>query len=686
VKLAKGLSVLCALAMASAAWAQEAPTPPATASEVVITGKPPEVVDRIDRRVYNIEGDPQAQTGVVTDILKKLPSVSVDPKGNVALRGDKAVQILIDGKPPLDRNQLTNLAANQVASVEVITNPSAEYAADGTAGVINIVTKKRRPPGLTGGVNASLDSKGQGDLAANANLNLGKVTLNGALSGGRNAYKNPSSSRREILDGHGGVLDTQDQATIDRGDGSYVQGSAGVIYKPTDRSRFNLTGKYGTFDGDGRDETRSTGTGPGDTYLEASRTGFSGYNLNLDLGYEYTGPKDGETLTLDLNHAENVFRIPAAFTDAFPAPGPAAQTRTLLDSHTASDLFKADYKRGFSGKTLLTAGVLWRTLETRLHRTQDSTLPGVGALDHRFTGRETRMAAYATYQFPLGHWTALPGLRVETVARRFEAGASDADETLVFPSLHLSHAVGARGAFKLSYSRRVDRAGFQSYDGTIVYQSARSASAGNPALKSPTVDSYEAAYTYDRKDFGFIASLYWRARHDTLGGETVDIGSGVLLSRPVNIGDSHSGGAEFTLHGPLGAHWKYQLNGNLFDSQIRAFDGVLGPARDAFAWSGNGTLEYDVVPGGAEGDRFQINLQAYSAQPTGQGFSSAYTRFDAVWQHPVGRQWSLVVTAIDLLGAAGGHQITETSTLRLRSEWPAGDRAVKVALSWKFGG
>jgi hypothetical protein len=91
-------------------------------------------------------------------------------------------------------------------------------------------------------------------------------------------------------------------------------------------------------------------------------------------------------------------------------------------------------------------------------------------------------------------------------------------------------------------------------------------------------------------------------------------------------------------------------------------------------------------PGGAEGDRYQLNLETYGPSLTAQGSSSAYSRLDAVWQHPIGGKWALVLTATDLLGSTGGHYETVISTLRSRNQWPADERAVKLALSWKFGG
>src|SRR3982750_572830 len=170
------LSMAIAAAAPSLAWAQEAqpaaraPTRPAaraeaqkpspekgpaskTVGEVVVNGQAAAVQTSIDRKSYSIQGDLQAQTGAITDALRNIPSVQVDVQGNVSLRGDPNVTILIDGKPSSlfegdNKGQaLQSLQASTIERVEVITNPSAEFRADGTAGVINLITKKAKGAG-----------------------------------------------------------------------------------------------------------------------------------------------------------------------------------------------------------------------------------------------------------------------------------------------------------------------------------------------------------------------------------------------------------------------------------------------------------------------------------------------------------------------------------------------------------
>ncbi|MDC7683774.1 TonB-dependent receptor plug domain-containing protein [Asticcacaulis sp. BYS171W] len=150
-----GLMVFIGLATSSNGWAQASDPPPV--AEAKVDDKPAEKVEevtvtasknsgtRIDRRVYDVKTDPQASTGLLTDVLAKVPSVTVTADDKVYLRGDAGVTIWVDGKaPPEGRQVLRTLPASEIERIEVITNPSAQYAAGTSKGIINIITKKPR--------------------------------------------------------------------------------------------------------------------------------------------------------------------------------------------------------------------------------------------------------------------------------------------------------------------------------------------------------------------------------------------------------------------------------------------------------------------------------------------------------------------------------------------------------------
>ena len=165
--------------------AKPAPGKPAhTVGEVVVTGEAAVAVQTsIDRKSYDVTKDLQAQSGAIADALRNLPSVQVDPQGNISLRGDPNVTILIDGKPSSlfqgdnKAQALQSLPADSIARVEVITNPSAEFQTDGSAGIINLITKHSRGVGLTGSMRGTVGDGQRANTGASLGYNSDKLTV-----------------------------------------------------------------------------------------------------------------------------------------------------------------------------------------------------------------------------------------------------------------------------------------------------------------------------------------------------------------------------------------------------------------------------------------------------------------------------------------------------------------------------
>lgn len=158
-----------------------------TAQSVVVTAQKTPVQTLIDRKVYSIASDLQSTSGTAADVLNELPSVEVDADGNVSLRGDSNVTILIDGKPSAQLSGaaagdgLLQFPASDIDRIEVITNPPAQFKADGSGGVINIITKKTRKAGPSGTEQISLGNNRRYVLGAGGNFNTGQLDLSGGL-------------------------------------------------------------------------------------------------------------------------------------------------------------------------------------------------------------------------------------------------------------------------------------------------------------------------------------------------------------------------------------------------------------------------------------------------------------------------------------------------------------------------
>src|SRR6185437_9264655 len=191
---------------ALAAQAQERPADPTTAKPAETPATPPPAGrtvqgvtitgasqsgfrSDIDRKSYGIASDLQTTTGSISDALRNIPSVEVDPQGNVSLRGDANVTILLDGKPSGQfkgasaGQALQALPADTIERVEVITNPSAEFSPEGTAGIINLISKKARKAGASGSARLSLGNQGRKQAGITGFYNSEKLALSGDING-----------------------------------------------------------------------------------------------------------------------------------------------------------------------------------------------------------------------------------------------------------------------------------------------------------------------------------------------------------------------------------------------------------------------------------------------------------------------------------------------------------------------
>jgi outer membrane receptor protein involved in Fe transport len=163
------------------------PTKSKTLGNVVVTGTRSLVENKIDRIVYNVDKDITSQGGVATDVLRKIPQVSVDVNGNVELLGNPSIRFLINGKPSVIfgnsiADALQSIPASQIQSIEVMSSPGAKYDATGTGGVINIILKKNKARGLSGVVNATAGTR-QDNGSLNLNFKKDNIAISAYFSG-----------------------------------------------------------------------------------------------------------------------------------------------------------------------------------------------------------------------------------------------------------------------------------------------------------------------------------------------------------------------------------------------------------------------------------------------------------------------------------------------------------------------
>ncbi|WP_157138986.1 TonB-dependent receptor [Asticcacaulis biprosthecium] len=652
------LCVAAAAALAAPAAAQEA----AQEAEVIVRGRLP-VVEKADRLSYEV---PRETPGILVDLLRTMPSVTVTPEGGAAVRG-VAATILIDGKvPPEGPAAVRNLAAGDVLRIEVLTAPSAQYGNDG--GVINIVTRKRRKVG--GDLNLEGNTLTQGSVGLSGVMTQGAWTYHGRLF--VDHYQNRSTllQHQELPDGGGGY-DVSDRIDRTRYGSDNATASLSAELALSETSEISFKAEHGHFVSQSRGLAQSRGEDVFDE-VSAIKTG----NRDSRIQAVYARSDDGQfRLAYDHNEAVRDF---AANYDRDIGGG----YTTATGRETDGDRIEGDYERRF-GKRLLTAGFSLDRSTSRIRNLYVSrgVQLGVADFDTVFEGTETLTSAYATWQNPVGRWTFLPGLRVERQALDLPDGRR-LDFVDALPSLHADRALGARGRLRLSLLRRVDRPPLRDYDETPRYIGAKQVVAGNPSLEPQVTNGFEARYSFDDVRFSASTTVYVRETRGDFSPYTEVLSNGLLMTTTINSGVSRSGGAEMTLRGTMGERITYSVNANLFYAEV-PFEGEGGGAvlRGRTNGSGNALVEYRA----GTGDRFQLNLTGFSRTQTFQGYSDGFYRADLSYTRQLKDRLSLVVSLNDAFNSSGYASVIDTQALRLVMKTRPDNRAFKLALAWKLG-
>jgi outer membrane receptor protein involved in Fe transport len=693
--------ILMALAAASpSAQAQTPKTAPAkSVSEVVITGQAPAVQTSVDRRSYNVASDLQATTGSIGDALRGVPSVQVDVQGNISLRGDANVTILIDGKPSSlfqgdnAGQALQQLPADRIARVEVLTNPSAEFRADGSAGIINLVTKTSAGAGRTG--SARLTAGGGDRVMASASAGFNSKDLSVSADANWRHDTNKQAITEDRIDtsaGYDHVLQDQtvhialDNATVRLGADydldarTRIGGEARFNYTDfnleglSHQDRRDIAGLLTqAFDRDlGIDQQRANGQA---TLKLRRKLEGDGHEANLNLSYEAT--KDD--------------RIRSGETDSlFPALASAFDQQRIDNDLARTDL-KGDYVRPIGEGVTLKAGFdLQYDDNSYGNRGFRGPSPGAlapdPALTNLFLYRQRLAQAYATYERPFGDLTVLAGLRLEDVRINLDQVAQGRKDlnayARAYPSLHLSWRLSDDRKLIASYSQRVQRPQPEDFNAFRFLLDPLNYKAGNPHLQPQQTQSFELGYEYRKAPVMLLATLYYRRNDHVVADVVRDLGDGVFLSTRENVSNTRSGGLELVANGRFAKDLTYSLSGNLFWNELDAQALGFADRRSAVSAFGRASLSWQAT----DADLVQLSTFLNGKRLTPQGYYAPSTGTDLGWRHKLNDRVAFVLTARDILGTYRDKQVVDTPVLRSTFRREPDSRSLMVGFTWTLGG
>lgn len=674
---------------------------PTVLEKVEVTGRQEALYNSLDRKVYLVGKDIVSAAGSAGDLLQNVPSVEVDVEGVVSLRGDSGVSILINGKSSaaMDRDPaaaLEALSADAIERVEVITNPSAKYKPDGTAGIINLVLKRAPSSGHAGTVRGNVGNDSRYNGSVSGNFQPGKVNFHGRLSLRQDDRPRHAIEERTYPDGVGSGLTTLQQ-TEENSRPRSVFGSAGFDFKSGPKTEVGATIGFGL-----RDDTRHSRQlnlgrrADGVVTIDNERVRTAPetereWDIELTLTHAFDG-KDRE-LTIEVQGEVETERDDSEYRTVYRQPVENSRHERVLDEGKQYDVeLTVDYAHRLAARAKLEMGYAGEA-ETSNETSAGSTLDaGTGRWSadarrsDRFRHESTVHAFYATYGRPFGKFGLLAGLRFEHARDVTDQpdvsvrGRSKYDK--FYPSLHLTRDFGDVHRVQLNYSHRVERPDGRDLNPYIDYEDPSHLRAGNPALRPEDVHSIEAGYEYRAGDSTYLASIYHRYRYNGFTDVTRFLDATTLITMPENLGTSRSSGLE------LGAttRWRKQValnfSANVYRHEIDAGNLGFNGRRETTAWDAKLNAHWDVS------DRLMVQLNtSYRAKrltPQGERHPSAITNLGVRYNLKDGRT-SLVATVSDVFDSLRDRTVIDTPLLESDITRRRSPRIVYVGFVRHFG-
>ncbi|USQ95098.1 TonB-dependent receptor domain-containing protein [Caulobacter sp. RL271] len=654
----------------------------------------------IDSRSYSVANDLSARTGSIADALRNVPSVEVDVRGNVSLRGDANVTIMIDGKPSNQfsgegkGDALMAMPADQIERVQVMTNPSAAYRPDGSAGIINLITKKTMKPGTNGTVRFNVDTAGRHNGGVSATRRNGKLALTGDASYRRDTQDARQLIQRETRDTASGQFlpSTQDAAVDNSGGMVNLRGGLDYDLDKQNRLSLELRGRHIAFDTD-IDETYSAlnaAGAPARAYLRNLSGDMTRDNAAISGDWRRQLKGADHLLTTHLEYEVTDFQRDG---DAVTrnTPGATVYERVGLGVDQERANFKLDYSKPLPKDVKLKTGVDFEQSSNDFTNFGASGATAGGlvvdpARTNRYLYDQDVYAAYVTYERPFGDFTVQGGLRAEQVQIGLNdvthGVKADNDYFKVYPTLHTGYRLSDSQSLSASFSRRVQRPGAQDLHPYRVYIDPYNYRQGNPNLKPQITDSYELGWQYRKGPTTYLATAYFRNARDGVTDVVSDLGNGVFLTTRGNLGKSRSGGLELVANGRLTKTLTYNLSGNAFWNEIDAANLGFTGTRSGTTLSGRANLNWQATPK----DFFQANIFSSGKRITPQGYREPFKMLNLGYRRKVNDKLSFVVTAQDAADWFQEVVVTDTPTLHDRTRRSANVRSVFFGFSYAFGG
>lgn len=555
---------------------------------------------QIDKKVYNVSKDISVQGGTGLDVIKNMPSVEVDEEDKISLRGDKGVQILIDGRPTTisASDMLKQIPASSVEKVEVITNPSAKYNPEGMSGILNVILKKEKASGFNGSVN--LGYRYNGNNGYNSSLNFtyrkNKININSNVGIYTGNWNSNSTESRNFF---GDTTYTQQMLTHSFGEHSSLWYSLGLDYYINKKNTFYIQTNSWNWGGKYNSKRRYN-------YLDAENVNQSfsnrmsenenkGIGYGLTTGWQSQFNSEEHTLDVEINLNKNIDESYGINEQTHFFVNRDNQYQNTNQDGLGNQLdVKIDYEFPITDSLKLEAGFKGTVNNnnsdffSESSKTITDLIPDTN-LNNTFDYQQQVYAAYVILGKQFKKVGVKLGSRMEQTLVNTELintkEINNQDYLSFFPSVHLSYKFTEKNEVLLSYSRRINRPENWDVNPFASYNNPYSLYKGNPSLKPEYIDVYELSYLRFWDKFNFNSSAYFRQVNDKHQSITTLTDSNVYVTTQENLSKSQITGGEITLGYNPKKWWKMNGTLNVWSSNLNNASSDFN--QNTYGWSTN---------------------------------------------------------------------------------------------------
>ncbi len=689
--------------------------------DVVVSAEKPSVTYRIDKRVVDAQQFLSAQGGTAVDILENVPSVDVDIEGNVSLRGSENFTVMIDGRPSVlePQDALESLPASSIENIEIMTNASAKYEAEGGAGIINLVTRRDKRLGINGiaDLNAGTNSLG-GSLLLNYTGE--KINTYASVNYRQRNFSGESHVVRELFyPDTTAIFDSEGSREHTRG-GYGLRG--GLDWFISKNDILGVSAYYGL-----RGSERSSGNAYNISYMnpldetiyysdyynsyDISERGGGRSSINVDYTHKFNGTKENKSSPEGKNSGKkeqngssrvHQIKINSSYStwnsDEFSytylvdeledttegqkteEQGPSNGIRTKIEYMLPlgeDNMFEA----GFDGR------FNWKEDENNVYylNTENGEFEQQDDYSYLTRSKQNRISFYSLFSGEIGRFGFQPGLRAEYTYREINSSAQDSafvlDRLHLFPTLHASYQLPAQIQLMASYTRRISRPRGWQLEPFYTWWDTYNIRIGNPDLVPEMSDSYDFSI---QKRFGksFISlDAYYKKTHDKIERIQTVYADDVILNTYENVGQDRSLGIELMTNMTIYKWWMLNLSTNLYHYKVSGE--LYGENFDEKSTNYNARIRNTFMI--KDDTRIQFGLRYRSRSASAQGTRSGGLMTDFALRQDFFRdKLTATLQVRDIFGTGYYRRVVETPDYITTSEFYRDAPMISLNLSLKI--